>query len=132
MSAPRLPGKARVTQLDPRTMHIRFEGHASGAVVEGVLPEVKRLLSTGAVRGLVIDAAGVTGFTPDVSQAGRTLLGLFVEAGVKACSTAVSSGAIRMIGTAIGFAAGLPIEFVSTDDEAQAAVRRKLAAQPSR
>ncbi len=132
MSAPRLPGKARVTLPDPRLVHVRFEGHASGAVIEGTLPELKRLLSTGAVRGLVIDGTGVTGFTPDVSQAGRTMLGLFVEAGVKACSTAVASGSIRMIATAVGFAAGLPIEFVSTNDEALAAVRRKLSAQPPR
>lgn len=121
-SQPRRAGAASAEMLAGNIVCVRFSGHATAAVLEQVLPSVRAQIALGP-KAVVFDATGVTSFDSDVRNPGFELLHAFRSAGVTAATGAVTSTAVRMIGSAIAFGAGLPLEFFAKVDDALARAR---------
>ena len=96
-------------------------------MVEQALTPARALVARGTVRAVVFDTTSMTTVDADVRSVVFELLSVFRTAGVTAATAAVTSGAARMMGAAIAFGAGLPIEFFATFDEALARAKARAA-----
>ncbi len=115
-------GTARADLVGGDVLRIRFTGHVDGRAIESVLSGVRAILNK-KPQGVIFDTCGVTSVDPNLRAAALTLLKELRAAGVRAAKAAANSSGVRMMGAAIAFGAGLPIEFFSTYDEALARMK---------
>jgi hypothetical protein len=130
-SPPRPDGSSTVDLLPGGIVRVCFSGHVSAGVVERAL-DPSRALVEGRPHAVLFDTIGVTSFDPSVRSPGFELLSLFRQAGITIATAAVASQAVRMMGSAIAFGAGLPLEFFVTFEEAHARAKELVEKMPRR
>ena len=102
----------KITLKHPRpdVLEIAFEGHINGKALDDLL----KSLPSDRVRDVLFDASGVTNYDIDVRGPGLELLKRVKALGVEKAVAVAHLGSVRMIATALTFAAGLPMEFVES------------------
>lgn len=110
---------AEVTMLAEKTLEVRFQGHVTGALVESVVPRIALVRGAVLVRWVLFETSGVTGYRIDVRGPGGAMLTALREAGVERGVAVTKVPSVRMIGSALTLAAGLPTRFVEYRDDAE-------------
>jgi ABC-type cobalamin transport system ATPase subunit len=103
-------------------------GYQDGASITRLLEAVRGALQGRKARAIVFDTTQMDGFSPTVRSPGVELLTLVKSSGAGRGVAIATSAGVRMMGAAIAFAAGLPLEFVETRALAEA----RLAQTPGR
>ncbi|HVY48114.1 MAG TPA: hypothetical protein VHB21_19635 [Minicystis sp.] len=123
----RVPGGVRVHVPEAGILCVTFAGHADERVVAEACREVRRTLDGAKVKAVIFDTTEVTGFDATVRGPGLELLGLVKAAGVARGFAAAQSSGVRMIGSALGVAAGLRLAFYETFADAARAAAEQVA-----
>jgi hypothetical protein len=97
---------------------VRFDGHVTGMQVVSLSARVTKLVGSERPRRCLIDTSSVTGYSVDVRTPGREFLHRLRDIGVERTAVAVANPLVRMMGSAIAVAAGFPLIFVDSLDEA--------------
>jgi hypothetical protein len=108
----------RVAWWTEDVLAVFFRGHVTGAQTQSVIEAARTALEGRSVRFFVIDALDANSYSTDVRESGVALLRLFGKAGATRGVAVSTSGAIRMIGAAVAFVAGVRVEFVGSRHEA--------------
>jgi hypothetical protein len=119
-------GKAELARPAPGLLTVCFTGHLTDALMESLDARLADALVSGDARVIVFDAIGVTGFDVATRRSGLALLQRVHASGAVAV-TAVTAAGVRMMASAIAFAAGLTMRLVATRDEADRFAKEELA-----
>ena len=114
-----------ISWIQPGVVKIRFADHPTGAIVEDTLRRLEIFVGAEKLRGCFLDAGGVSAFDSSVRGPGRELLTALRARGVERAVCLTVSPLIRMIGSTLSFASGLPVLFVATEAEAMAKLREQ-------
>lgn len=101
---------------------VAMGGHASNATLRDLAALLDRELQALAAPAVILDATGLGGLDADLRQGGLLLLSTLRARGAPFAAVASPRKAVRMIGSAISFAARYPVSFVDRMDEAHALV----------
>src|SRR5262249_47403405 len=132
--APETPraGDVEVDVPEEGILRVTYRGFITGPVVERLLALARERLRRQPARGVLLGALGVEGFDASVRGPGadmlRFLKGTTLDSGI----VAVSSTAVRLIGTALGITARFPMAFVKTSEEAMARARKVVRGDGAR
>ena len=114
----------RVRWATPTVLEVAFTGHVDAAQVHRTVDEARRAVRDQPPTSFVIDATDASNYSTDVRGPGIELMQLLRDAGAIRGYAVAPSSAIRMIGTAVAFVAGIQVRFVSTLDEAMNEARQ--------
>ena len=120
------PGEVELKRPAPGLLEVGFKGYVNGAIIGRGDALVAEAFAVGKVKVIVFDAIGITGFDGTVRGPGLSLLQRVRKSGAVAV-IAVTSTSVRMMATAIAFAAGLTMRVVATRGEADGFARDELA-----
>jgi hypothetical protein len=96
------------------TLEVRFPAYVDASCLAKVIREVRALVGARQLDGALLDASRVERYSADVRGPSRELLDFLRQHGVRRPIAVSSRGAVRMIGSAIALAVGIPIVFVET------------------
>lgn len=97
--------------------------------MEEILLLVRERL-TGGARAFIFDAVQVSGFDADIRSKAFDVLSALRRARVLGAAAAVTSPGLRMLGAAVAFGTGLPIEFFPTFEDAEKRITKVTSASP--
>ena len=101
-------------RIGPDSMASVFTGHITLPIAEGGRKAAFDIVGDGALRWWIIDVSGITGFDGDVRKAGFVWMKAFRAHGGERMFIVTTSGAVRMLGSALAFATRMPVSFVAT------------------
>ncbi|MFK7986150.1 MAG: hypothetical protein AB8I08_08965 [Sandaracinaceae bacterium] len=107
------------------TLYILFKGYVREDTVEFAVNECRNLLLREVRRYLVIDCCDIDGYSADVRGPGVNLLKVTRGLGVLAGVCVAPTSAVRMMGAAAAFVSGVPIDFVASRIECDAALAKR-------
>ena len=108
----------RVFFHSPTVLAISFEGHIQGTSLAFLPSKIDAVLAGTSVRRVFFDTEAVTGYSIDVRGPGATMLAHLRTKGIERAVVFAPLASVRMIGSALLLAAGLPATFVATRIEA--------------
>lgn len=104
------------------TIYVLFSGYIREETVQFAVDESRRLLRSGEQRYLVIDCCDIEGYSADVRGPGVSLLKTTRDLGIVFGVCIAPTSAVRMMGAAVSFVSGLPIDFVASRVECDASL----------
>jgi hypothetical protein len=116
--APRIDTRVVIRREPPDILEVVFRDYVDSREVEFAIEQVERELGARPARFVLINTLETTGYNANVRAPGAKLLSVLKQRGVL-CGVAIApSAAVRMIGAAVAFVAGLQIDFVPTRKDA--------------
>jgi len=122
-------GACEVVRIDDDTIELQWRGYVTAPIVEHGRAELARLSQSSPPRFVLHDTLQVTGYDGEVRGPGKQLLLDFRQRGGVLMVAAVESVLIRMLATALGLAAGVPMRLYATRAEALVALRQRRPAR---
>jgi hypothetical protein len=108
-----------VRLYDEHTIETIGVGYITGDVLARTRTELKQRAGARKIRYWIADATKVTGFSADVGAEGAGLLADFKALGGVEIVATLPDAAVRMIVTAVTFAARVPIKVFATREESE-------------
>lgn len=105
--------------LAEQTLEITFEGHVTGALIAPIVPRIIDLRGAKGIRWVLFDTTLVTGYSLDIRAPAAVMLDTLKRSGVEKSVAVTKLASVRMMGSALTLAAGLPMRFVEFRDEAE-------------
>jgi hypothetical protein len=124
--------RAAVRREPPDIIEVIFRDYVTSAQVEDAIDDARRAMAAWPARFVIINTTETTGYDASVRRPGVALLGLLKASGVIGGATVAPSSAVRMIGSAVAFVAGLKLEFVATRPEALTHIDKKRSSSSAR
>lgn len=105
-------------RLGPDALESIFTGHVTPEVAESGRKAAYDLLGDRSIRYWTIDVSAISGFDPAVRSVGFAWMKAFRARGGVRMFIVTEQSFVRMMGSALAFATGMPVSFVRTRDEA--------------
>ena len=120
-----MSGTCKSQWVDPDHVETEFGGYVTLAVAELGREEAFALVGDRAVRSSMVDVSAIAGYEAAVRKAGFAWMKAFRSRGGERMYVVTSMGVVRMMGSALAFATGMPVSFVATRDAARARIRAR-------
>ena len=117
--ATKAEGSMEVRLYDDNTIETIGVGYVNGAVLARTRAALKKTVGARRVAYWIADATAVTGFSSDVRSEGAALLSDFKSLGGVEILATLPNPAVRMIVTAVTFAAGVPVKVFAARAESE-------------
>jgi len=111
-------GTCETRRIEPDAMESHFAGHITADVAEKGRKAAYELLGDRVVRFWTIDLSRIDGFEAAVRNAGFAWMKEFRARGGKRMFIVSDNAMVRMMGSALAFATGMPVAFVPTREAA--------------
>ncbi len=115
-----------VKSLSSSAVEATYYGRVNAAVIEQALRETLAIHRSAPVRWQLIDASRIESVDPAMRAAATSAMSQLKEREISTI-VVVSLGAARMLGSAVAFAAGFPLRFAATREEAIGMLRAEKA-----
>jgi hypothetical protein len=125
-------GEVTTRHLEGSIVETSYRGVCTRALVQSVLEITPEVLDSVPGTLWLVDLSSITSSEAMARIPGADLLKIFRERGGAEFAVSISSAALRMIFTAIAFAAPVPLKLFATREEALAHLRSRPAAQRAR
>ncbi len=112
-----------VQWIDDSTLETVFTGRLTKELAVAHRERIQKEISTRAPRFFLINGERLSGFDAAIRSDSAELLRALRAAGVLKVAAVTELSAVRMLGTAVSFAAGLPLKFYAKRAEALAALK---------
>lgn len=124
---PSRPAEVRVRWRNDGALEASMHGYQDEASITRLVEAVRGALDERPARAILFDASEIAGFSPNVRKPGVELLSLIRARGIARAVAIAPTPGVRMMGAAIAFAAGLPLDFLETRALAEARLAKLVA-----
>jgi len=125
-------GKVTTRYLEGSIVETVYTGHCGRVLVQSVLDLTPEVLEKVPGTSWLVDASGAVTVDADARIPGQEILKLFKAGGGRLFAVVTSWAPLRLIFSAVAFAAGLPIKIFGHRDEALTFLRARAGAVASR
>jgi hypothetical protein len=113
-------GAIRVHVVSPGVVEVVYAGYVSATLLEEKAHEFYATLRRSPATHWIADATGLQGFDPKVNLLGAPWVDAFKSQGGRLLILVSTSPSVRMAGSTLSFAAGVPIKSAANSAEAMA------------